>query len=232
MGEQDSAELRRMLLKEAMQAHGLNPTDLARKAGFKTPNVIYNFLHGYAGSLSAKSYEAIVAQMPGLTIHDLLVHKTEKSGNPPVFIKTYCQANVFRDEFLLALHQMRELPLPVDDSAKQAGAYAALVKRPGAEEIYPAASILLCVPMERYSGSITKGRRLIIERFQEARLEVTVREVLEDADGRLWLSQRSTEPRLQGAVKMPAELGPKPWQAAGERYAIASVVIGAFIPKS
>ena len=50
--------------------------------------------------------------------------------------------------------------------------------------------------------------------------------------GRLWLSQRSTEPRLQGAVKMPAELGPKPWQSAGERYAIASVVIGAFIPES
>jgi hypothetical protein len=126
---------------------------------------------------------------------------------------------------------MKELPLPVDDSARQAGAYAALVKRPGAEEIYPAGSVLLCVPMARYAGSISKGRRLVIERFQEARLEVTVREVLADADGRLWLSQRSTEPRLQGTVKIPAEMGAKLWQSAGERYAIASVVIGAFIPE-
>jgi hypothetical protein len=90
------------------------------------------------------------------------------------------------------------------------GAYAALVKRPGAEEIYPADSILLCVPMARYPGSIIKGRCLVIERFQEARLEVTVREVLADGDGRLWRSQRSSDPRLQGAVKMPAELGPEP----------------------
>jgi hypothetical protein len=85
--------------------------------------------------------------------------------------------------------------------------------------------------MARYSGAITKGRRLVIERFQESGLEVTVREVLVDADGRQWLSQRSTEPRLQAAVKMPPALGAKPWQSAGERYAIASVVIGAFVPE-
>ncbi len=233
MADQDAlAETRRALLRQAMQERGLNPTDLARKAGMPSPNSIYNFMSGISKSLNTATYQAIVAQMPGLTLSDLLGEKTKKSGFAPVLVKTYCQGNHLRDQFSLPPNQMKELPLPVEDSARQAGAYAAIVKRPGAEEIYPAGTILLCVPVARFEGKIAKGRRLVIERLADTRLEVTVREVQEDPEGRLWLSQRSSDPRLQGAVKMPLEVGPKPWQSAGERYAVAGVVIGAFVPET
>lgn len=210
----------------------MTPTDLARKSGLVRPNAIYNFLNGTSKSLSTSTYQAIVKQMPGVTINDLLGEKTKKHVALPVLVKTFCQGGVLRDEFSLSPEQMKELPLPVDDSARQAGAFAAIVRRPGAEEIYPEKTILLCHPIARYAGVIAKGRRLVVERFVDVRIEVTVREVQEDAEGRLWLSQRSTDPRLSAAVKLPQTIGAKIWQSNGEKFAIAGVVIGAFIPES
>ncbi len=233
MTDQDEiADVRRLALKRAMEDHGMTPTDLARRCGFPTANAIYNFLNGISKSLSTTTYQAIVKQMPGVTINDLLGERQKKRESLPVLVKTYCQGGVLREQFSVPPEQMKELPLPVDDSARQAGAFAAIVRRPGAEEIYPEKTILLCQPIVRYEGHLTKGRRLIVERFVDTRIEVTVREIQEDAEGRLWLSQRSTDPRLSASVKLPQTISGKVWQSNGEKFAVAGVVIGAFIPES
>lgn len=226
--QESQAEERRALLREVMLERGLTPTLLARHAGFRSPNVIYNFLNGYSSSLNSSTYQAIIDCMPGLTMNDLVGNV--KTNAPLVFVKTHCQGNALRDEFSLQPSQMKALPLPVEDSARQAGAYAALVKRPGAEQIYPEGTILLCVPIDRFAGELTSGRRLIIERFQDKRIEVTVREI-RAVEERFWLFQCSDDPRLQTTVKVPAELGSQVWRSGGECYSVAGVVIGAFIPE-
>ena len=124
-----------------------------------------------------------------------------------------CQGRKLRDEFSLPPHRCRELPLPVDDSARQAGAYAAEVLRPGAEEIYPEHNLLLCLPIARFTDKLAKGRRLIVQRFEGARFEITVRE--------FWLAHRSTDPYLTQKVRLPENLQ-RGWQHEKERYQAGS----------
>ena len=225
------ADVRRAALKRAMAHHGVTPTDLARKCGWKNANLIYNFLNGISKTLAATTYQQMAQNLPGTTMQELMGEKAKGKISDPVLLKTHCQGGVLRDQFTLPVDQMKELPLPVDDSARMAGAFAAIVRRPGAEEIYPDKTILLCVPIGRFTGEIVKGRRMVIQRFVDLKMEVTVREVQEDAEGRLWLSQRSSAPRLSGAVKLPSTISMKAWQSNGERYAVAGVVIGAFVPE-
>jgi hypothetical protein len=227
---ESSAEKRRVALKKVLNERGINPTDLASMCGWGTPNVIYNFFAGRTTQLSTQKYEEICKALPGITVSDLTGGTVKKTA-PQVLVKTECRAGYLRDTFSLPASKIRELPLPVDDAARVAGAYAAVVRHPGAESIYPEGSLLLCIPVDRFEGEITRGRRLLVERLVDTKLEVTVREVQEDAEGRFWLSQRSTDPRFSDAVKLPQQISGKPWREKGEKYAIAGIVIGAFVPE-
>jgi hypothetical protein len=224
------AENRRRALLKIMADNGVNPTDLARKCGWGSPNVIYNFLRGDTSQLSATKYSDICKALPGITVADLMGERSAKTM-PPVLVKTECRAGAFRESFSLPAKRIRELPLPVNDEARLAGAFAAEVRWPGAEQIYPDGSLLLCVPLDRADIKITKGRRLLVERFVDRKVEVTVREVQEDLQGNLWLSQRSTDPRYSDAIKLMSEISGRPWRQAGEIFALAGIVIGAFVPE-
>ena len=229
--QKEMAEDRRKALRKALADRDMTPTDLARRCGWNYPNKIYNFLNGISQSLGVETYQEIEAALPGTTMQELMGEKPKKGSPPPVLVRTFCQAKKLRIEFSLPPNQIRELPLPVEDSARQAGAYAATVVRPGAEEIYPEDSILLCLPMASFSGTLVKGRRVVVQRFEGTRMEITVRELYEDSEGRMWLRQRSTDPTLAANVRLAENLQ-RPWQFNKERYQIAAVVIGAFVPES
>lgn len=96
--------------------------------------------------------------------------------------------------------------LPVEDSTLKAGAYAGEVLSPGAEEIYPEHSLLLCLPIAKFTGKLVKGRRLIVRRVEGARFEITVREVVTDGRGHFWLAHRSTDSYLTLKVRLPENL--------------------------
>jgi hypothetical protein len=91
------------------------------------------------------------------------------------------------------------------------------VLRPGAEEIYPEYSFPLCLPIAKLTGKLGKGRRVIVRRFERARFEITVREVVTDDRGQFWLAHRSTDPYLTQKVRLPENLQPA-WQHEKERY--------------
>jgi hypothetical protein len=119
----------------------------------------------------------------------------------------------------------------MDDDARTAGAFAAIVSHPGADQIYPDKSLLLCLPINRFEGNVGKGRRVLVERLVDDKVETTVREIQEDADLNLWLSNRSNDPRFATAIRLPARCSNKPWRHNGEKFALAGIVIGAFIPE-
>jgi hypothetical protein len=73
---------------------------------------------------------------------------------------------------------------------------------------------------------------LVVQKFVDKKMEITIREVISDKTGRLWLSHKSDDPRFSGAVQLPKAIGPKPWVSNGERYAIAAVVVGSYQPES
>ena len=72
--------------------------------------------------------------------------------------------------------------------------------RPGAEEIYPERSLLLCLPIAKFTDKLVKGRRVIVQRFEGVWFEITVREVVTGDRGQLWLAHRSTNPYLTQKV--------------------------------
>ena len=72
---------------------------------------------------------------------------------------------------------------------------------------------------------------MIVQRFEGARFEITVREVVTDDRGQFWLAHRSTDPYLTQKVRLPENLQ-RGWQHEKERYQIAAVVIGAFVPET
>lgn len=225
-----AADRRRKALKKFMIERGLRPADIANRCGWPSANSIYNFVNGISSSLSISSYQDIVKAIPGVTLEELTGERPKRDASP-VLVKTECRGGYLRDQFSLPASQIRELPLPVTDSARQAGAFAAIVKHPGAELIYPEKSILLVLPISKFDEDLSAGRRLVIERMVGDKIEVTVREVQIDANGDCWLSQRSTEPKLSGAVKLPKTISGKYWRDKDDRYAVAGVVIGAFIPE-
>lgn len=76
----DPAARRRQALRAIMDRFKIKPYDLARAAGFSTPNALYNFLRGETFSLSYATYERLAAVLPGVTI-DMLAGKMPMPGD-------------------------------------------------------------------------------------------------------------------------------------------------------
>jgi len=227
----EQSEERRKILRETLEEHGLTATDIARRNGWKNPNKIYNFLNDQSDSLSTDTYEQIASAMPGVTVQDLLGQpKRTSAREAKIKLTTACQAGTFRDFF--SISEGETIALPINQEKIAAGAFGASVIWPGGDLIYREHSILVCVPFAKSRVQLKAGRHLVVQKFVDKKMEITIREVISDKTGRLWLSHKSDDPRFSGAVQLPKAIGPKPWVSNGERYAIAAVVVGSYQPES
>jgi len=66
------AEARRQAFRLMLAQTGLTPTALARRAGFPSPNLIYNFLHGHSSSLSSRTLARIGEALPHVDVTRLI----------------------------------------------------------------------------------------------------------------------------------------------------------------
>jgi hypothetical protein len=69
---QANAERRRAALRRLLAKYGYTPTELARMAGYKRANAIYNFLNGRANALSLEAVERILTVLPGVNFEELV----------------------------------------------------------------------------------------------------------------------------------------------------------------
>jgi hypothetical protein len=88
-----------------------------------------------------------------------------------------------------------------------------------------------CLQVGDFGGVERGGVRVQTQRFEGARFEITVREVVTDDRGQFWLAHRSSDLYLTQKVRLPENLR-RSWQHEKERYQIAAVVIGSFVPES
>lgn len=70
-GRKTRADRRRRALRDFMELEGITPSRLAREAGMKSPNALYNFLSGRSNSLSQETYERLVRSRPGIRMREL-----------------------------------------------------------------------------------------------------------------------------------------------------------------
>lgn len=224
LSDEDAAK-RRATFQKFLDDRGITPTKVAREAGFPTANIFFNFLHGRTKSLSLTTLEK-VASAYGITI-SMFTGEAGSSSVRTITVRAEAQAGRFRPAFDLPLPEQSEVPVPLDADAIASGAFGVTVRGPGTEGLFPAETILTCVPLPCFEQPLASGHKLIVQRTNESGVEVTVRE-LQISNGKPWLRLRSTRPEFQQAIECGGPIGPRPWTNGDDRFRIVAVVIGSY----
>src|ERR1035437_4902731 len=61
-------EARRKALREVIDASGMKPSELARRAGLPSANLIYNFFSCHSSALTFDTYQRLANAIPGATV--------------------------------------------------------------------------------------------------------------------------------------------------------------------
>jgi hypothetical protein len=207
--EDDGGERRRAGLRRLFARKNITAADLARLIQLPNANSLYNHLAGRSAALSLETIERIAAIFPDVSFADLVGLAPRKPADsarraqelPGVLVTIEVAAGVWRPHHELPAERWIPLPLPREFAGHPDTLFAARVKEPGAEEMYPTDTILLCRRPSMTSESIAPGTRCIVRRVRQTKVEVTVRE-LRYSHGVPWLWLRSTDPHDQ----MPLQL--------------------------
>lgn len=234
-GAESAAERRRRALTRALAAADMSPTDAARAAGLPSANAIFNFLGARSKSLSQSTIEALVKVIPGATMAALTGIESVEAIGPvsrPIQVRAIATAGLMQASFDRPAYEQAQIVATVSDDMFAQGIFGVEVRAPGAELLYAESSILLCIPINSFEKEITSGKRLILQRIHGTRVEVTVREIVIEAN-EAWLWQRSTHPEHQAPIAIPWTPGqpPKAWRVGEDRYSVAAVVVLAIVPQ-
>jgi hypothetical protein len=233
--KQRRAAERRRALQDTLAAAHMTPSEAARAAGLPTPNSIFNFLKGRSFTLSQLTLEKLAEAIPGASLASLSglepIDTVPPPSARPVQVRSAAAAGLMQASFDLPLSQQKQVFMPVDNEMQTAGVFGVVVREPGAEKLFPAGSILVCVPIHSYEAQLQNGNKVILQRIVGTRVEVTVCE-LELQANEAWLWLRSTHPEHQNPVRMPFTIGqtPRAWRDGNTRFSVAAVVVGAYLP--
>ena len=195
---------RRQAVLEFMAGHDLSPTELARRAGLTSPNGLYNFLKGRSSSLSQKTLERIATAFPDTTVDSLSGLERADGGNEAapdtrlVAIEMAAAAGTWRTSTKAGANLRGHTAVPAHLVPRNTNLFGVRVCEPGAEQLYPPGTILVCRPLMA-GETVGSGCRLIVHRRNRGQHEVTVREAV-NHDGRVWLCSRSSDPGHQAPV--------------------------------
>lgn len=216
----------------------MTAADLARTLGLSTANLVYNHLHGRSGSLSLPIIEAILDQFEGLAFEELTGRKPPRSSDRTTAAKPASILTVLVDlEAVAGLWRSKEqvggkgviaLPLPAHATALHSETFGVCVGGHGAEDAYPAGSILLCRRLDP-GERLVAGHRVVVNRFCDDTVETTIREVAVYA-GDIWLMSLSNHPEHQAALQVPRASYLRP-SDDGPGFQIEGVVAWAWIPQ-
>jgi hypothetical protein len=185
--------------------NGLQPAEWAKRAGLRNANSIYNFLRGESASLNYATYEKLARVIPGTTIARLTgeASVSPTSSVPSITVDTNAAANRLTKKAELPAADQYQMGVTTKHSVLP-GAHGLEILDDSADEIYPAGTILICVPFRNFTSGLKIGHRVILRcRHKDGSFEITVRQVRRDENDQFWLWMRSTNPRLQDAVAIP-----------------------------
>lgn len=150
----------------------------------------------------------------------------------PIQVRAIATAGLMQPSFDLPANQQSQIVATVSEEMFAQGVFGVEVRPPGAEHMFPTATVLLCIPINSYEGVIGTGKRLILQRIRGNKVEVTVREIVIEAN-EAWLWLRSSHPEHQAPIQIPWVPGqpPKAWRVGEDRYSVAAVVVLAIVPQ-
>jgi hypothetical protein len=234
----------REALFAAIKKSGKSDRAICRDAGL-SQSVLSNYRLDSDKTLSLETWRRLWRVLPDLPA--MAVSESRSSGRrmkklavpvPPsdgssILVRVEAAAGLLQPTFDLPASKWQQLSLPVSEADAARGPFGVVVGAPGAEKLYAEGSILVCIPIGAYEGAIKTGLHVILERRGEAGIEVTVRDLVVEAnEAMLWV--RSTHPDHQVPTRMPYTPGQplKAWRAGKNRYFVAAVVIAAYVPRA
>ncbi len=211
----------------------MSPSEAARAAGFSSPNRLYNLLNGHSKSLTRDTLEALARVLPGTT-PAMLAGEAKFVETPltpirTILVRMEARAGLMRLEADLPLKMQFEAAAPMLPGQGPTGAFGVIVRTPGAELLYPADTVLICVPMDRFDKELASHNKVIVERVIDGKVEITVRELIVGEKAYLW--PRSTDPEHQAPIPMPWPYPARPWGIGQERIRLVAVVVYACMPQ-
>lgn len=226
------AEIRRRALRQVLDHFELTPADLARKAGLPNPNAIYNLLNGHAKSLSISTYQKLAQALPGTTVEQLsgvakVIPATQMEW---VALRGSVRAGHFMSKNILEQrrHQIAVPPMCVGSP----DSFGMTVDDTSCDQLYRPGTVLVLTPFADFQGSLA-GKKALVYRQRQGKIEATIREIEGDSHGVMWLWFRSTDPRHQGAVPLPARYhgGAFTIDTSGDALEVAGIVTYSMRPE-
>lgn len=181
--DKTAQDRRRFALKRFLKQYDMTPADLARKAGLKSANLIYNFLSGRSNSLSVETLEQISRVVPGQNIASLIgaakFDTPRGAVNVPVVYRL--RHGTFLDSAYIRPEQ--QYSVSVRDQSVD-GVFGAEQADESMRGIYEAGSVLICCPMKSLKVDLAAGMRVVARRQDElvGREEVAVWEIAKNKD--------------------------------------------------
>lgn len=151
----------------------------------------------------------------------------------PVMVVGAAEAGVWRDgcwQWPEAEHVAS--PIVVPAQCKHHNQFALAVRDDSMDAVYPAGSIVACIPAPELNRPIRAGERVVVVRQSEQGVETTIRELGFAPNGSAWLWPRSSNPAHQDPWRVDvAEAVNRPVDSlsADSALRIVAVVVGAFL---
>lgn len=120
---------------------------------------------------------------------------------PRLYVKGEVAAGVWKEAWEFDADDWEVFTGRADIAAPIRTRFGLRVKGDSMNLIYPPGSIVECVAYD--DRTIENGRRVIVrQQRQDGRLETTVKELVTDQEGVVWLVPRSTNPAFQAPIRM------------------------------
>ena len=217
----------------------IKPTELARKSGI-APSTINRFLSGKADNenISAATISKVKSAVDELV--DQWIEDVERGRLTPieqpkpkhsvrhVRIVGAVEAGVFLDAVEWPEHDKYRLELPIQTPYVTKSVVGFEVRGESMNLLYPAGTIIVCVPTYDIDRRPIHGERIVVFTRQNDLMEATVKEFRIDDDGVVWLWPRSSEPAHQSPIRF-GELHDR--ELVDNETSIVMIVIGSYRPE-
>lgn len=200
------AERRRRAFGLFMKNHEIEDIAAwARSAGLPNANAVYNFLAGRSRSLSRQTTEALSGVIPGTVPEDLFsdVLSTNNDLLQRSFIRGEVQAGAWHDRPEWPRGDWKPITLPRAEIHKGTRSYFLIVRGNSMNQLYPEGTIIECVNLPEYDGSLKSGDKVVcVRRDRSGLYETTCKEYrLRNGVAQLW--PRSDDPDHQEVITLP-----------------------------
>lgn len=192
-------------LRSQMDERGVSQAELSRalteRLGRSVDRAAINKMRSGARKISADEMVAIT-QILGAEPPAGLVGTTSPTVRT-VTVAAYVQAGLWAETWEWNEDQQYQVAIPLDQTLEGFKLYAAETRGPSMNRRWPEGTIVVFTAVEETQEIPIPGKRYIVERRRVGgEAEHTVKKLVQDAEGKLWLMPESDDPRFQSPISV------------------------------